>query len=107
MINICQILRTVVYCTPDAWHCAFQRTQKHTRTHTHTRARTRMSHTHILLGSVYIDTSLRVAGMNGEGVNSGAVIAVKTHDFKLEGWRKRLVGIFKKNDQLFLDCQYT
>ena len=30
-------------------------------------------------GAIYCDVSLRASGFNGEGVRSGAVIAVKTH----------------------------
>ena len=44
-----------------------------------------------------MDSALRAAGMKGEGVTSGAVIAVKTHDFDRIGWsKKEWLWILKK-----------
>ncbi len=43
-------------------------------------------HLHTHTGSIYSDNALRAAGMNGECVRSGAVIAVKTHTFNPVSW---------------------
>ena len=41
--------------------------------------------------------------MNGEGISSGAVIAVKTHDFDHKGWsKKELVCILKKISSIYI-----
>ena len=43
-------------------------------------------HLHTHTGSIYSDNALRAAGMNGECVRSGAVIAVKTHKSNPVSW---------------------
>ena len=66
-----------------------------THTHTHTHART---HTHTHTGSIYCDNSLRIGGMNGEGVRSGAVIGVKTHKSIPVTWTEEHVPKMASND---------
>ena len=42
--------------------------------------------------------------MNGEGISSGAVIAVKTHDYDGKGWSKKELVCIKNCQYVYIIC---
>lgn len=60
--------------------------------------------TGVCTGSIYCDKTLRAEGFCGEGLRSGAVLVVKTHDSTLQWKGERPLDIGVRRDRPFFDA---